>query len=90
VDWFFNVSKFCARILLSAILRKCRDSNIKEAKMNEYYQDGLPDNVRSTKQTPMTTDQISKLFNMHPADLNFARLVADVRLVERHHGIGEE
>jgi hypothetical protein len=39
---------------------------------------------------PLTTDQISTLFNMHQQDLNFPRLVADVRVVEAAHGIGEE
>jgi hypothetical protein len=44
-----------------------------------------------TKPTqPLTTDQIATLFNIHQQDLNFPRLVADVRVVEKAHGIGEE
>jgi hypothetical protein len=38
---------------------------------------------------PLTTDQIATLFNIHTADLNFPRLVFDVRVVEKAHGIGE-
>jgi hypothetical protein len=42
------------------------------------------------KQTPLTLEQIITLFNIHQQDLNFPRLVADVRVVEKAHGIGEE
>jgi hypothetical protein len=36
---------------------------------------------------PLTKNQIAILFNMHTEDLNFPRLVADVRVVEAAHGI---
>jgi chemotaxis protein histidine kinase CheA len=46
-------------------------------------------NQSNTQLHPLTENQIATLFNYHPADLNFPRLVADVRVVERAHGIGE-
>jgi uncharacterized Zn finger protein len=48
------------------------------------------DTQSNTQLHPLTESQISTLFNIHQQDLNFPRLVADVRVIEKAHGIGEE
>lgn len=51
--------------------------DLNKAQTERYY----------SNRTPLTEEQICKLFNFHPADFHFKRLVQDVRTVEEAHGI---
>ena len=51
------------------------------------YAIGHPLVKSCTCKGPLTETEVAKLFDYHPMDINFKKLMADVRLIEKAHGI---